>query len=104
MAFELLTSLRYDSNLCSAPWNTWHGNPPSSFFLLPFHLERLVNGARSLGWVRALETLGVEVGDERKTDALECFKSLCQKSVDAFFAEHPEHSRDSEQALKVCPQ
>jgi hypothetical protein len=117
---ELLTSFRYDPRLRSASWNTWRGNPPSPFFLLPFHLERLVSGAREFGWMRGLEALGVEPGKDVDVgegiveedvylyaDALERFRILCQGSVDAYFAEHSEGSGggggggDSEQALKV---
>lgn len=98
-SFELVTSFRYDIRLRSVSCNT-------PFFLLPFHLERLVCGARHFGWARALEALGVQDGarhrsahDEAYADALERFRRLCQGCVDAYVAEHPECS--AEQALKV---
>jgi hypothetical protein len=114
-SFSLITSLRYDTLLLTRPWNSWPGNPPSSFFLLPYHFERLVGGARDFEWAVALESLGVgwkgdkdlkrhgdQVTGEQKYEyapALERFRALCSECVDQYFAEHP--GSDVDQPLKV---
>ena len=93
---HLLTSLRYDPLLLTRSWNTWPGNPPSPFFLLPFHLERLINGARDFDWPKALEVL---CGTGSDVPQLEQFRSFCQACVDRYFAEHP--GSDADHPLKV---
>lgn len=109
--FLLLTSLRYDPLLLTRSWNTWPGNPPSPFFLLPYHLERLIGGARDFDWVVALEALGVTAKGEGRNEVgkggyeyeyvvpLDRFRSFCQDCVDRYFTEHP--GSDMDHPLKV---
>jgi 4-amino-4-deoxychorismate lyase len=57
---QLITALRYDTALLSAPFNTaTNGGTPSAFLLLPYHFDRLSTAATSHGseWTHAREIL-----------------------------------------------
>ena len=47
--YSLLTSTRYDPILESCKWND-DDEGPQPFFLLPYHLERLISAAEAHGW------------------------------------------------------
>jgi 4-amino-4-deoxychorismate lyase len=47
--YYLLSSTRFDTYLLSFPWNNDHDGP-SSFFLLPYHFDRLVDAAKKHEW------------------------------------------------------
>ncbi|KAF8524327.1 aminotransferase [Hysterangium stoloniferum] len=72
-SFDLFTSLRYDPLLLDASWNSWADNPPSPLFLLPLHLDRLLDGAQRFQWPAAIVTMS---GDRSKT--LARLRSLCE--------------------------
>ena len=52
--FQLFTSLRYDPLLLTIPSNTTHwpttNPPPSPFYMLPHHRDRLVQAAEHFSW------------------------------------------------------
>ena len=48
-SYQLLTSTRYDPFLATLSWNNDHDGP-SSFFLLPFHFDRLISAAKIHKW------------------------------------------------------
>jgi 4-amino-4-deoxychorismate lyase len=48
--YSLLTSTRYDAFLESCRWND-DDEGPQPFFLLPYHLERLISAAEAHGWL-----------------------------------------------------
>lgn len=47
--YQLLTSTRYDPFLATLSWNNDH-NGPCSFFLLPYHFDRLTSAAKTHKW------------------------------------------------------
>ena len=49
ISYQLLTSTRYDPFLATLSWNNDHDGP-SSFFLLPYHFDRLVYAAKIHKW------------------------------------------------------
>ncbi|KAH9486257.1 Putative aminodeoxychorismate lyase [Psilocybe cubensis] len=57
--YQLLTSTRYDPYLTSFGWNN-DKDGPSPFFLLPLHLERLIEAADTHSWLYAKTLLRYE--------------------------------------------
>ena len=49
ISYQLLTSTRYDPFLATLSWNNDHDGP-SSFFLLPYHFDRLISAAKIHKW------------------------------------------------------
>ena len=47
--YKLLTSTRYDPFLATLSWNNDHEGP-CSFFLLPYHFDRLTSAAKTHKW------------------------------------------------------
>ena len=50
--YELLTSTRYDPFLATLSWNNDYDGP-CSFFLLPYHFDRLTSAAKTHNWDHA---------------------------------------------------
>ncbi|KAI0033813.1 aminotransferase [Vararia minispora EC-137] len=62
-AFSLITALRYDQALLSAPFNTSvNYGTPTPFLLLPYHADRLRSAAARHGgrWVQVAQSVTVE--------------------------------------------
>lgn len=55
-SYELLSSTRVDTLLLSLGWNN-DRTGPSSFMLLPYHLDRLRDAAEQHGWTHAQHAL-----------------------------------------------
>ena len=53
--YQLLTSTRFDPFLATLSWNNDH-NGPCSFFLLPYHFDRLTSAAKAHKWDHSLLT------------------------------------------------
>ncbi|KAF9469789.1 aminotransferase [Collybia nuda] len=68
-SYELLSSTRVDTLLPTLGWNNDHAGP-SSFILLPYHLDRLRDAAEQHGWTHA-----------RRTLTYDAIKSACQVAL-----------------------
>jgi len=76
--YQLLTSTRYDLYLKSFRWND-DNEGPLPFFLLQFHLDRLISAAEIHGWTDVQSSLTYS-----KLKIL-CFEAISlQKDSDTF--------------------
>lgn len=58
-SYQLLTSTRYDPFLATLSWNNDHDGP-CSFFLLPYHFDRLTSAAKTHKWDHITTTLSYD--------------------------------------------
>ena len=82
-SYQLLTSTRYDPFLATLSWNNDHDGP-SSFFLLPFHFDRLISAAKIHKWDHTTSILSYDL-----------LKSTC---LDAISKERQQNSSSSSTA------
>ena len=82
-SYQLLTSTRYDPFLATLSWNNDHDGP-SSFFLLPFHFDRLISAAKIHKWDDTTSILSYDL-----------LKSTC---LDAISKERQQNSSSSSTA------
>ncbi|KAI0066570.1 hypothetical protein BV25DRAFT_1820574 [Artomyces pyxidatus] len=72
--YALITAIRYDPALLSCQWNTQaNQGVPSSFMLLRYHFDRLINAAIVHGWADTAAAL-----------TREAFERECQRAVDQY--------------------
>lgn len=83
ISYQLLTSTRYDPFLATLSWNNDHDGP-SSFFLLPFHFDRLISAAKIHKWDDTTSILSYDL-----------LKSTC---LDAISKERQQNSSSSSTA------
>lgn len=85
-SYSLLSSTRYDNVLLDIEWNTQiNEGTPSPFLLLPYHLERIADGARQHGWTERLTSLSL--GELTK---------VCDDAVESAVGQH------GDVPMKVC--
>ena len=82
-SYQLLTSTRYDPFLATLSWNNDHDGP-SSFFLLPYHFDRLISAAKIHKWDHTTSILSYDL-----------LKSTC---LDAISKERQQNSSSSSTA------
>ena len=82
--YKLLTSTRYDPFLATLSWNNDH-NGPCSFFLLPYHFDRLTSAAKTHKW-------------DHITFSYDYLKSTC---LDAISKEQQQNGSSSSIAFRV---
>ena len=68
-SYQLLTSTRYDPFLATLCWNNDHDGP-SSFFLLPFHFDRLISAAKIHKWDHTTSILSYDLLKSTCLDAI----------------------------------
>ena len=83
-SYQLLTSTRYDPFLATLSWNNDHDGP-SSFFLLPYHFDRLISAAKIHKWDHTTSLLSYDL-----------FKSTC---LDAISKERQQNSSSSSTSI-----
>ena len=84
--YSLLTSTRYDPILESCKWND-DAEGPQPFFLLPYHLERLISAAKAHGWTNVRSALTYSV-----------LKTACAEVV----AAQTRSGEEGSTAFRVC--
>jgi 4-amino-4-deoxychorismate lyase len=73
-SYALISTTRYDPYLIQLNYNNEPGNNPSPFFLLSYHIDRIIDAANRHGWQRLLPSL-----------EFAAVKSICERAV-------PQHS------------
>ena len=84
-SYQLLTSTRYDPFLATLSWNNDHDGP-CSFFLLPYHFDRLTSAAKTHKW------------DHTAMFSYDSLKSTC---LDAISKEQQQNKDSSNTAFRV---
>ncbi|ROT35526.1 hypothetical protein SODALDRAFT_68997 [Sodiomyces alkalinus F11] len=74
--FQLFTSLRYDTTLCSIPDKyaggaDWNFKSRSPLYMLDYHRDRMLRAATHWGWTAAIESLQGDAGLARLTELME---------------------------------
>ena len=80
---SLLTSTRYDPFLKSCRWNDDYEGP-QPFFLLPYHLERLISAAEAHGWSNIRSALTYSVLKNACAEVVSTQQSRGEKGFTAF--------------------
>ena len=83
--YQLLTSTRYDPFLATLSWNNDHDGP-CSFFLLPYHFDRLISAAKTHKWDHTTSILSYEY-----------LKSTCLDAI----SKEQQHDGSSSTAFRV---
>jgi hypothetical protein len=67
--YQLLSSTRFDPFLTTVNWNNDHDGP-SSFFLLPYHFDRLASAAKTHKWNQATSVFSYDYLKSACSDAI----------------------------------